>query len=57
LHEGWVIGTSDWNELVWPSSGTEMMGSSTEKTVALFLDCNCKPMMAHKGRKFDDIRM
>jgi hypothetical protein len=47
--------TSDWNELVWPSLGVEMMSSSTEKTVALFLSCTCKPISSLKGRSFDDI--
>jgi len=46
--------TSDWNILVRPSEGAEITGSSSEKTVALFLVHSHKPMLALKGR-FDDI--
>jgi hypothetical protein len=40
--------TSDWNELVLPSSGTEMVGSSTEKT--LFVDHTHKTHAGSEGK-------
>jgi hypothetical protein len=41
---------SDWKEVVWPSSGKEMMGSCAEKIVALFSGRTHKPKFKLKGR-------
>jgi hypothetical protein len=40
---------------VWPASGEEMMGFSTEKSVALLPGRTYKPMVELKGRRSDDI--
>jgi len=46
--------TSDWNKLVWSSSGAKMMGPSNEKTVVLLPGHTCKAMLAVTGR-LDDV--